>query len=1166
MGSDARRHRVAQRVSRLYADDVQTRLAQISAAVSEAAQQPGLTVGQIVATVFAGYADRPALGERAVEIVIDAVTGCRAARILPSYRTVTYGEFAARIAEVAAAWHYDPLPVRPGHRVCVLGFASIDCLTLDLAATHLGAVVVPLQAGAPASQLTAILAETEPRVVATSLAQLPLVVDAVRAADMPAPRLVVYDYHSDDDAQRCTFEAARARLADANSPVTTESLATLRVRGAALPAVPAYTEADGDDLAMLIYTSGSTGTPKGAMHTQRIQRGKWLSGLENSGDAALDAAAISLHYLPLSHVFGRSTLVGTLVRGGTAYFAARSDMSTLLEDFALVRPTRVNLVPRVCDMLFQHYLTELERSGTDSEAARAHLRRRVFGGRVVTASIAGAPLTSEMREFMESLLDAELHDLYGSTEAGLLTVDNKVERTQVAEYKLVDVPELGYFTSDRPHPRGELLVKMRNPMPGYFQRPEVTAAVFDDSFYKTGDIVARIGPDELVYVDRRSNVLKLSQGEFVTVARLEAVYGKGPWIRQIFVYGNSERAFLLAVIVPTAAALTTFDSGNTLMTALRKSLAHTAAEAELNPYEIPRDFLVETEPFSVENGLLSGAGKLLRPKLLARYRDRLEERYVTLTESRADELRALRVSAAGLPALESVSRAARALLGVADSELRPDMRFLDLGGDSLSALTFANLLRDVLEIEVPVGFITSPTTDLAAIAHYIDSAHTLDSECPSYASVHGGSDQVRPDDLALNVFIDAKTLTTAKDLARVTGEPRTVLLTGANGYIGRFLCLEWMERLQTIGGTLICLLRGVDSEHARRRLDEVFDTGDAELLHRYGELAASTLEVITGDVSARYFGLDESKWTDLAQRVDFVVHPAALVNHLLPYSQLFGPNVVGTAEIIRLAVTDRIKPVVYLSTVAVASDIDPERMAGSEGDDIRDVSPERTLSDAGYANGYGNSKWAGEVLLREAHDLCALPVTVFRSNMTLAHSRYTGQLNLPDAFTRLLFSLVATGIAPRSFYAPDDGGRRPHYDGLPVDFTAAAITALGGTDGFRTYHVVNPHDDGRSLDQFVEWLVEAGHPIHRVDDYREWFARFGTALRSLPEKQRAHSVLPLLSSYGRPATTVSGSALPATAFRDAVHRARVDPSGDIPHLERSLIDKYLSDLRLLGLL
>lgn len=72
--------------------------------------------------------------------------------------------------------------------------------------------------------------------------------------------------------------------------------------------------------------------------------------------------------------------------------------------------------------------------------------------------------------------------------------------------------------------------------------------------------------------------------------------------------------------------------------------------------------------------------------------------------------------------------------------------------------------------------------------------------------------------------------------------------------------------------------------------------------------------------------------------------------------------------------------------------------------------------DESYANGYANSKWAGEVLLREAHDLCELPVAVFRSDMMLAHSQYLGQLNVSDMFTRLISSLLATGIAPGSFY------------------------------------------------------------------------------------------------------------------------------------------------------
>src|SRR5207249_10488488 len=113
----------------------------------------------------------------------------------------------------------------------------------------------------------------------------------------------------------------------------------------------------------------------------------------------------------------------------------------------------------------------------------------------------------------------------------------------------------------RPHPRGELLVKSETMFPGYYKRPEITADVFDaDGYYRTGDVVAELGPDQLQYLDRRNNVLKLSQGEFVTVAKLEAVFVDSPLIRQIFVYGNSARSYLLAVVVPTEDALARHDA------------------------------------------------------------------------------------------------------------------------------------------------------------------------------------------------------------------------------------------------------------------------------------------------------------------------------------------------------------------------------------------------------------------------------------------------------------------------------------------------------------------------------------------------------------------------------------------------------------------------------
>jgi fatty acid CoA ligase FadD9 len=280
---------------------------------------------------------------------------------------------------------------------------------------------------------------------------------------------------------------------------------------------------------------------------------------------------------------------------------------------------------------------------------------------------------------------------------------------------------------------------------------------------------------------------------------------------------------------------------------------------------------------------------------------------------------------------------------------------------------------------------------------------------------------------------------------------------------------------------------------------------------------------------------------------------------------LFGPNVVGTAELIRLAITTRIKPITYLSTVAVAVAV--EHL--TEDGDIREISAVRPIDDT-YANGYGNSKWAGEVLLREAHDLCGLPVAVFRCDLILAHTRYAGQLNMPDAFTRLVFSLLATGIAPRSFYEIDaDGNRsRAHYDGLPVDFVAAAITALGvqADHGFHSYDVMNPYDDGISLDTFVDWLIGAGHKIQRIDDHADWLARFETALGALPEKQRQQSVLPLLYAYAKPEKPIRGAIAPTEMFHGAVRAAKVGADKDIPHVSRQLIDKYVSDLQHLGVI
>ncbi|MFL6696739.1 MAG: AMP-binding protein, partial [Vitreoscilla sp.] len=343
-----REKRVAARLADLLANDPEFRAAMPLAEVQAAIEQPGVPLSRILATIMEGYADRPALGQRAHELVTDAQTGRRTRQLLPRFETISYRQAWSRVQALASAWCHDPAaPLHAGDMVCVLGFAGIAYAVLDLACIHLGIVCVPLQTNAPIAQLVRIIEETQPRLLATSMDCLDTAVDCALAADRPA-RLLVIDHAPEDDDHRDRFAAALQRVAGHAQPVSLEPLGVLEQRGQSLPAAPAFVAPEGEDpLATIFYTSGSTGSPKGAMYTERMFRSPWVRGSA--------VPLICLNYMPLNHSFGRSWLGRILASGGTCHFTARSDLSMLFEDLALVRPTTLNLVPRICEMVFHQY-------------------------------------------------------------------------------------------------------------------------------------------------------------------------------------------------------------------------------------------------------------------------------------------------------------------------------------------------------------------------------------------------------------------------------------------------------------------------------------------------------------------------------------------------------------------------------------------------------------------------------------------------------------------------------------------------------------------------------------------------------------------------------------------------------------------------------------------
>jgi fatty acid CoA ligase FadD9 len=1144
--------------------------------VKDALQDPALTYQQILATVLKGYGDRPAIGARAYDIVTDDETGDRVRHVLPAYKTISYGELATQVEAIANFWrHSEKHAVKPDDMVAFIAFNGVDMTAADLACIYAQAIVVPLQANYPAEHMREILADTGPVTLVCSIENLALSTEYALGQDSVRSLIVIGADERVDDERR-EIESARARLKEAGGRIALATFAEAVEEGSRFQFEPLPERPDGRDrLTMLMYTSGSTGTPKGAIIHEDILVSTWTSQRAST-------PAVSFVYAPMNHFMGRNALYSVLAQGGTAKFTQKSDLSTLLDDIRTARPTSLSLIPRICEMAHQHFLSEVNRlvaQGSDAATARQQVREAMsktfLGDRAVFATVGSAPTTPELRQFMIDTFDMPVLDGYSCTETGGtgITFNNHIVEHSVVDYKLVDVPELGYYASDKPFPRGELLVKTHQMIKGYYKRPDATAAIFDENgFLKTGDIVELRGNGQMFWLDRRNNVTKLAQGEFVAIGPLESVYlTHAETIRQVYIYGSAQRSFLLAVVVPdmdvVRARLGHEPGDQELHELVLEDMRRAAGEAGLRSFEVPRDVLIEREPFSLGNGLLSAVGKPLRANLKLHYGETLEAMYRDMETKQAAELDTLREAAKGQSTQQRVASALKLSLGLTELATDSPKNFRELGGDSLGAVNFGLLLEEMFDVPVPVSDILHPDANIAHIAGLIDRLLADTLSAARYGEIHPDAETVHASELTLDRLLDAQVLSSAETAPAADEPARTILLTGANGFLGRFLCIEWLEEAARRDGKVICMLRGRDEASARKRLDDAIGTWDAELAERFRSLADRHLEVVPADLAAPRLGLDEDTFARLATEVDQIVHVAALVNHKLAYRSLFEPNVLGTAELIRLALTARRKRFDYVSSIAVAH-VNRELSNAPENVDVRVLASDVAIAGDRYALGYTTSKWAGEVLLRDAHERFGLPVNVFRADMILPHERYKGQINTPDSFTRQLASVIMTGLAPKSFYRLDVEGRRQdaHYDGLPVNFVAAAMKQISALarPGFHTFNLVNMHyDDGISLDTMVDWIIETGHEVVRIDDHDEWFHRFTEKLRNLPDEQRQHSCLAIAGNLSAP---FHAEPMPIAHAEFLAALGETALGSKVPHLTRDYLRKCVADMEILGLI
>lgn len=190
--------------------------------------------------------------------------------------------------------------------------------------------------------------------------------------------------------------------------------------------------------------------------------------------------------------------------------------------------------------------------------------KEATGGRLRICLNGGGPIAKETQRFI-SLSICPMINGYGLTETSAMgTLMDPMKWTDSAmgdipgciEIKLVDFPDAGYHATNKPHPQGEVWIRGHSVMEGYYKNDKETEAAFSaDGWFKTGDIGEWDHNGHLNIIDRKKNLIKTLNGEYIALEKLEAIYRSAPVVASICVYADQQKSKPVAIIVPAEPAL-----------------------------------------------------------------------------------------------------------------------------------------------------------------------------------------------------------------------------------------------------------------------------------------------------------------------------------------------------------------------------------------------------------------------------------------------------------------------------------------------------------------------------------------------------------------------------------------------------------------------------------
>lgn len=629
-------------------------------------------VNQLFDKVVATYGSKRAFGYRPIlEESTDVQANGRVFKkyVLGDYIWNNFYEMQERVNNVASGFLQQG--IKHGDIVMIMADTRLEWMMSALALMKIGATVSTLYATLGEEGIAHGINETEVTHIVTSQDLLAKLLKVL--PQTPLIRHIIY------------FEGFQKALKEQFPPeIKVIPFAKVEEQGRSHPFPSTYPKSQPNDTAILMYTSGSTGVPKGVVLSHR-------NILSSAAAYSIISHALSkddsyLAYLPLAHVLEMASEFYFMSLGMSIGYGSpltMTDKSTGIKkgcpgDFSVLKPTIATGVPLVLDRIRKGITEEIEGKGLFAkklfEYVISYKRhwikkgyrtpivnflvcrkiKQILGGRLRLMAVGGAPLGPETHEFIDACLDIEVLQGYGLTEiaaAGTLMGLSELSSGRVGaplggvSIKLVDWVEGNYRVTDKPYPRGEIVISGPNVSKGYFKNDQLTKeSYFEEdgvSWFYTGDIAEIHTNGTIKIVDRRKDLVKLQFGEYISLGKVEAELKCSHYVDNICVIGDSYHDHLIALVVPNPKALHTLSltlgkdkmsynelcRDSEITKEITKDIVAYCVKQGLNKMEIPTKIKLCSEEWLPDTGLVTAALKIRRKNIQDYYKSEIRNMY-----------------------------------------------------------------------------------------------------------------------------------------------------------------------------------------------------------------------------------------------------------------------------------------------------------------------------------------------------------------------------------------------------------------------------------------------------------------------------------------------------------------------------------------------------------